>query len=164
MITFSWRARMALTYYSFFHSLKKYLLNAYIIAVIILLIVDIVENNTEEKKQKKRPRKTGIPEDKWKNIFKKEVIHLSCGTNRLGKMNTEDLLWDLTQRVLLVTLTTMIIGDSGGKWWLEKVQERIEEQGVETMSIDNSFEDFIVRKVLWSVLAAITKKSRISGL
>lgn len=32
------------------------------------------------------------------------------------------------------------------------------------MSIDNSFEDFIVRKVSWSVLAAITKKSRISGL
>lgn len=58
----------------------------------------------------------------------------------------------------------MIVGDSGGKWRLEKVQERIEEQGVESMSIDNSFEDFIVRKVSWSVLAAITKKSRISGL
>lgn len=36
--------------------------------------------------------------------------------------------------------------------------------GVETMSIDISFEDFIVRKVAWSVLAAIIKKSKISGL
>lgn len=58
----------------------------------------------------------------------------------------------------------MIIGDSDGKWRLEKVQERIKEQEVETMSIDNSFEDFIVRKMSWSVLAAITRKSRTSGL
>lgn len=109
---------MALPYYSFFHSLKKYLLNAYIIAVTILLIVDIDENNTEEKKQRKRTRKNWYSrrQVEKKSIFKKEeVINLSSGINRLGKMSTEDLLWDLTQRMLLVTLTTMIIGDSGGK-------------------------------------------------
>ena len=33
----------------------------------------------------------------------------------------------------------------------------IEDQELETISIDNSFEDFIVRRVSWSVLAALTK-------
>lgn len=63
---------MALTYYSYFHSLKKYLLNAYIIAVTVLLIVDIVEINTGEKKQKKRPRKTGIQKTSEKVFLKKK--------------------------------------------------------------------------------------------
>lgn len=33
----------------------------------------------------------------------------------------------------------------------------IEDQELETISTDNSFEDFIMRRVSWSVLAALTK-------
>lgn len=68
-------------------------------------MVNIDENNTEEKKQRKRIKKNWYSKRQVKkNIFKKEeVINLSSGTNLLGKMSTEDLLWDLTQRMLLVT-------------------------------------------------------------
>lgn len=47
---------------------------------------------------------------------------------------------------------------------VERVQEKIEDQEVETMSIDNFFEDFIVRGVSWSVWVAVTNNQRLGGL
>lgn len=43
----------------------------------------------------------------------------------------------------------------------EESSEGIEEQEVEAMSTDNSFENFIARRVSWLVLTAVLKNHRL---
>ena len=137
----SWRARVVFTILFMYSFNEKVCIACLCHCSHNCIHVDIGENSTEEKTQRKRTTKTTKNKNNktkdslysWrqeKKYFKKEeVINLSSGINRLRKRSTEDLLWGLIQSMSLVTLTTMFVkGEWGGRWWLERVQERTEEQ------------------------------------
>lgn len=66
-------------------------MHACVIAVTGLHIVDRAENNTEENKQRRRTKKDWYSRRNVKKYFREEeMINLSSGVDRLGKMSSED--------------------------------------------------------------------------
>ena len=66
-------------------------MHARVIAVTGLHIVDRAENNTEENKQRRRTKKDWYSRRNVKKYFREEeMINLSSGVDRPGKMSTED--------------------------------------------------------------------------